>query len=185
MFQKIINQLKPKMQEVIDKLGDTFRGIRTGRASSALVENIAVSYYGSKVPLKQMANITTPDASLIVIQPYDVNSLGDIELAIQNSDIGINPSSDGRAIRLSLPPMTAERREELVKMIHKTAEESRIVLRNLREEAWREVKQLESQKQITEDDRYQAEKELNKLIEDFNRKINDLIETKEKEIRTI
>ncbi len=185
MFQKIISQLKPKMQEVIDKLGDSFRGIRTGKASSALVENIAVNYYGSKVPLKQMANITTPDANLIVIQPWDVNSLGDIELAIQNSEIGINPSNDGRMIRLSLPPMTAERREELVKMIHKAAEESRIVLRNLREEAWREVKQLESQKQITEDGRYQAEKELNKLIEDFNRKVTDLIETKEKEIRTI
>jgi len=185
VFQKIINQLKPKMQEVIDKLGDSFRGIRTGKASSVLVENIVVNYYGSKVPLKQIANISTPDASLIVIQPWDVNSLEDIELAIQNSDIGINPSSDGRAIRLSLPPMTAERREELVEMVHKAAEESRIVLRNLREEAWREVKQLESQKQITEDDRYQAEKELNKLIEDFNRKATDLIETKEKEIRTI
>ena len=185
MFQKIVSQLKPKMQEVIDKLQENFRGIRTGKASSALVENIAVSYYGSKVPLKQMANITTPDASLIVIQPYDANSLGDIELAIQNSDIGINPSSDGRSIRLSLPPMTAERREELVRMIHKAAEESRIVLRNLREDAWREVKQLESQKQITEDDRYSAEKELNKIIEEFNHKINGLIETKEKEIRAI
>jgi len=185
MFQKIVNQLKPKMQEVIDKLRDNFRGIRTGKASSALVENIAVSYYGTKVPLKQMANITTPDASLIVIQPWDVNSLGDIEMAIQNSDIGINPSSDGRAIRLSLPPMTAERREELVRMIHKAAEESRIVLRNLREEAWREVKQLENQKQITEDDRYRAEKELNKIIEEFNHRINELIEAKEKEIRTI
>jgi len=185
MFQKIVSQLKSKMQEVIDKLQENFRGIRTGKASSALVENIAVSYYGSKVPLKQMANITTPDASLIVIQPYDANSLGDIELAIQNSDIGINPSSDGRSIRLSLPPMTAERREELVKMIHKAAEETRIVLRNLREEAWREVKQLETQKQITEDDRYSAEKELNKIIEEFNHKINELIETKEKEIRAI
>lgn len=185
MFQKIVSQLKSKMQEVIDKLQENFRGIRTGKASSALVENIAVSYYGSKVPLKQMANITTPDASLIVIQPYDINSLGDVELAIQNSDIGINPSSDGRSIRLSLPPMTAERREELVKMIHKAAEESRIVLRNLREDAWREVKQLETQKQITEDDRYSAEKELNKIIEEFNHKINELIETKEKEIRAI
>ena len=111
--------------------------------------------------------------------------MGDIQLAIQNSGIGLNPSSDGRSIRLSLPPMTAERREELIKMIHKMAEESRVVLRNLREETWREIKKLESQKQVTEDDRYVAEKELNKLIEDFNNKINEQVNAKEKEIRTV
>lgn len=185
MFGKIVGQLKEKMQEVLDKLSENFRGIRTGKASGGLVENILVSYYGTKTPLKQMASITTPDSSSIVIQPWDANSLGDIELAIRNSDIGINPTSDGRAVRLSLPPMTADRREELIKMIHKSAEESRIVLRNLREEAWREVKQLEIQKQITEDDRYSAEKELNKIIEEYNQKITKAIEEKEKEIRTI
>ncbi len=185
MFQKIISNLQSKMQQVLDKLAESFRSLRTGKASASLVENISVSYYGSKVPLKQTASITTPNASLIVIQPWDANALGDIELAIQNSEIGLNPSSDGRVIRLSLPPMTAERREELVRMIHKMAEESRVVLRNLREEAWREIKNLENVKQITEDDRYVAEKELNKLIEDFNKKINVQVETKEKEIRTI
>lgn len=185
MYQSAINKLKPKMQEVVDRLAETLKGLRTGKANAALVENIVVSYYGSKVPLKQTANITIPDASLIVIQPWDANALGDIQLAIQNSGIGLNPSSDGRSIRLSLPPMTAERREELVKMIHKMAEESRVVLRNLREESWREIKSFESQKQITEDDRYTAEKELNKLIEDYNKKIDAQVEVKEKEIRTV
>lgn len=185
MYQKIINLLKPKMQEVIEKVVENFQSFRTGKANAALVENIAVSYYGSRVPLKQMANIGVPDANLIVIQPWDANSLGDIELAIQNSDIGLNPSSDGRTIRISLPPMTAERRTDLVKMVHRSAEESRIVLRNLREEAWKEIKKMAEGKFITEDDRYQAEKELNIMIEDFNSKINHLIENKEKEIRTI
>jgi len=185
LYQKIINNLRLKMKEVIEKLSENFRGMRTGKASAALVENILVSYYGAKTPLKQMANITAPDPNLIVIQPWDANSLGDIELALRNSDVGLNPSSDGRLIRLSLPPMTAERREELIQLIHKISEESRIVLRNLREEAWKEIKKLENQKQITEDDRYRAEKELNKEISDCNLKINNLIEDKEKEIRTI
>ena len=185
MYQNIIRGLKPKMQEVTEKLEENLRPIRTGKANSALVENILVSYYGTKTPLKQMANISTPDASLIVIQPWDANSLGDIEIAITNSEIGINPTNDGRAIRLSLPPMTAERREELVKMIHKTAEECRIALRNLREEAWKDAKKLETDKQLTEDDKYAAEKELNKLIEEYNSKINQIIETKEQELRTI
>ena len=185
MYQAIIRNLRPKMDEVTEKLSENFRSLRTGKANSALVENIAVSYYGTKAPLKQMANISTPDASLIVIQPWDANSLGDIELAIRNSEIGINPTSDGRVIRLALPPMTAERRQDLIRLLHKSAEECRVVLRNLREEAWKEIKKLESQKQITEDDRYRAEKELNKLIDDFNSKIDELVGAKEKEIRTI
>ena len=185
MYQAIIRNLHPKMQTVLDKLSEDFRGLRTGKANSSLVENIAVSYYGSKVPLKQMAQISVPDPNNILIQPWDANSLGDIELAIRNSEIGLNPSSDGRLIRLSLPPMTAEHREELIKILHQTAEECRIALRNLREDSWKEIKKLESNKQITEDDRYGAEKELNKIIEDFNRKINELVDVKEKEVRTI
>jgi len=185
LYQTIIRNLRPKMQEVIDKLLENFRGLRTGKANSAIVENIAVSYYGTKTSLKQMAQISIPDPNSILIQPWDANSLGDIEQAIRNSEIGINPTSDGRTIRLSLPPMTAERRQELVKMIHRTAEECRIAMRNLRENAWKEIKKLESQKQITEDDRYGAEKELNNLIEKFNQEVNVLVEDKEKEIRAI
>lgn len=185
MYQKIISQLRSKMDEVVEKFAESLKGLRVGQANAGLVENIAVSYYGSKIPLKQMANISIPDPNLIVIQPWDNNSLNDIVLAIQNSDVGLNPSSDGRAIRLVLPPMTEEIRQDLAKMIHKTAEECRIVLRNLREEAWKKVKNLEEQKQVTEDDRYRAEKELNKLIDDYNLKINQVLEKKEKEIRTI
>lgn len=185
MYQTIIRNLRPKMQEVRDKLAENFRALRIGKANAALVENILVTYYGSKVPLKQMAQISVPDPSSILIQPWDANSLGDVELAISNSEIGLNPTSDGRQIRLSLPPMNAERRQDLIRLLHKSAEECRIAMRNLREDSWKEIKELESQKQITEDDRYTAEKELNKLIEDFNLKIDELVQTKEKEIRTI
>ncbi len=185
MYQAIIRNLNPKMDEVIEKLSENFRALRTGKANSALVENILVDYYGTKAPLKQMANISIPDAGTITIQPWDANSLGDIELAIRNSEIGLNPTSDGRMVRLSLPPMTAERREDLVKMIHKTAEECRVAIRNLRENAWKEIRKLEGQKQITEDDRYLAEKDLNKIIDDNNTKINKLVEDKEKEVRTV
>ena len=185
MYQQVIRNLRPKMQETVDKLSENFRKLRTGQASSALVENILVSYYGTKVPLKQMANISIPDPNSITIQPWDNNSLGDIEQALRNSEIGLNPINDGRLIRLNLPPMTAERREELVRILHQTAEECRIALRNLREEAWKQSKKLEEAKQITEDDRYLAEKELNKLIEEFNLKINELIEAKEKELRMV
>ncbi len=185
MYQKIIRNLRPKMEAALEKLAENFRQLRTGKANSALVENILVSYYGTKVPLKQMANISIPDPNSIAVQPWDNNSLGDIELALRNSELGINPSNDGRLIRITLPPMTAERREELVKMLHQTAEECRIAIRNLREESWKEIKKLENQKQITEDDRYNAEKELNKLIDEYNLKINDLIENKEKDLRAI
>jgi ribosome recycling factor len=173
------------MNEVMEVLKEDLKSIRTGKSNPGLVEGIMVSYYGSNVPLKQMANISTPDANLIVIQPWDVNSLGDIELAIQNSKIGLTPSSDGRMIRLALPPLTADRREEIIKMVHQKAESARVVLRNLREESWREIQQQEKANQITEDDRYDAEKELNNLIRDYNQKVETLIKDKEKEIRTI
>ena len=185
MYQGILNKLRPKMQEVLEKFEDSLKGLRVSQANAALVENISVSYYGSNTPLKQMANISIPDPNLIVVQPWDNNSLNDIVLAIENSKVGLNPSSDGRTIRLVLPPMTAERREDLVKMIHTSSEQSRIVLRNLREDTWKSIKQLKTRKEITEDDCYKAEKDLNKMIDDFNLKINQLITNKEKEIRAI
>ncbi len=185
MLQPILNRLRPKMDEVIQKLKEDLQTVRTGKASVALVDNIFVSYYGAQTPLKQMAQVNTPDANLIVIQPWDINSLGDIEIALRNADLGFGVTNDGRVVRISLPPMTEERRMEFIKLIHQKAEAVRITLRNLREEAWREVQRLEKAGSLTEDDRYQGEKDLNKLIEDFNKKIQELIEAKEKELKTI
>ena len=150
MYQTEMKIMRQKFEQVIEKLKDDFRGIRTGRASAGLVENIVVSYYGQNTPLKQMANITTPDASLIQIQPWDKNALGDIELAIRNSDLNLSPTNDGNVVRISLPPMTQERREELVRNISKKAEEGRIALRNVRGETWEQIQKMQKSGEITD-----------------------------------
>lgn len=185
MYQKVISELKRKFDQVVEKLSENFAGVRTGRASSSLVDNIMVTYYGSTVPLKQMAQVTTPDASLIVIQPWDKGALADVELAIRNSDLGLSPTNDGSVVRVALPPLTEERRNELIRNISKKGEEGRIALRNVRGEAWDQIKRMEKNAEITEDDRYRGEEELNKIIDEYNKKIESLIEEKEKELRTI
>lgn len=185
MYQQVIKVLEDKFDQVIDKLKEDFAGIRTGRASSGLVDNIMVTYYGSTVPLKQMAQVSTPDASLIVIQPWDKGALADVELAIRNSELGLSPTNDGSVVRVSLPPLTQERRDELVRNISKKGEEGRIALRNVRGEAWDKIKKMEKNAEITEDDRYNAEEDLNKRIDEYNKKIEVLVGEKEKEIRTI
>lgn len=185
MLQEIFNQLRPKMDEVLVKLGEELHGIRTGKASPSLVENISVSYYGVQTPLKNMANVTAPDASLLAIQPWDVNSLSDIENALRNSNLGLAVSNDGRVVRISLPPLTEERRNEFVKLIHQKEEVCRIALRNLRKDAWEEVQRLQKASEITEDDRYRGEEDLNKIIEDYNKKIQTVIDAKEKDLKTI
>ena len=184
MYQTILSKLQPKMLEVTTKLKEDLQTIRTGKASPALVENILVSYYGVQTPLKNMANVSTPDATLISIQPWDINSAGDIEAAIRNANLGFGVTSDGRTVRISLPPLTEERRMDFVKLARQKAEAARIVLRNLREEAWKEVQGLEKAGSLTEDDRYAAEKDLNRIIEDYNKRIQDLTEDKEKELKT-
>ncbi len=185
MYQSIINSTRPKMQEVIEKFQETLKNLRTGRASGGLVESIKVNYYGTPTLLKQLASINIPQANSIIITPWDLNSLGDIELAIRNSDIGMSPVNDGKTIRLTLPSMTEERRNELIKSLRKTEEEAKIVLRQLRQDAWEEIKNLEKEGKVTEDDRYRSEEELNKIINEFNKNIESLTEQKEKELQSI
>jgi len=185
MYQTEMKILRQKFEQIIDKLKEDFKGIRTGRSSTGLVENIVVSYYGANTSLKQMANINTPDASQIVIQPWDKNALGDIELAIRNSDLNLSPSNDGNIIRIVLPPMTQERREELIRNISKKAEEARIALRNVRSETWESIQKMEKAGSLTEDDRYTAEEELNKTINDYNKKVEEVLNEKETEIKSI
>jgi ribosome recycling factor len=185
MYDKEIRALKDKFEQVVSKLNEDFAGIRTGRASSGLVENILVSYYGSTQPLKQMATLTVPDPSHIVVQPWDKNALGDIELAIRNSDTGLSPVNDGSLVRINLPSMTEEHREELIRGITKKGEEARIALRNVRGETWDRIKKMEKDGELTEDDRYSAEKELNDLINDYNQKIETTVTEKEKDLRSI
>jgi ribosome recycling factor len=173
------------MQEVIDQFQESLKNLRTGRASAGLVESVKVNYYGTPTLLKQLASINIPSANSIVITPWDQNSLGDIELAIRNSDIGMSPVNDGKSVRLSLPPMTEERRNELVKNLHKIEEEAKIALRQVRQDAWDEIKKLEKDGKVTEDDRYRSEEELNKGITDFNKNIEAVTLQKEKELQSI
>lgn len=184
-LQPILAQLKPKMAEVVDKLEEELRTVRTGKASSSLIENVVISYYGAQTPLKSMANITAPDAFLLVVQPWDANALNDIVNGIESADLGLNTSNDGRVIRIALPPLTQERRQEFVKLIHQKAESARIALRNVRQSAWEEIQTEKKSGELTEDDLYSGEKDLNKLIEDANDKIKTAIEVKEKELKTI
>ncbi|OQA53007.1 MAG: Ribosome-recycling factor [candidate division WS2 bacterium ADurb.Bin280] len=185
MYQKMLDELKKKFEHIIERLSEDIATVRTGRSSSSLVDNISVTYYGSTMPLKQMAQVTTPDPSSIVIQPWDKGALNDIELAIRNSDLGLSPTNDGSFIRISLPPLTEERRNELIRNVSKKGEEGRIALRNIRGEVWDQIKKMEKKSEITQDDRYKAEEELNKIIDEYNRKIEAMIESKEKELKTI
>lgn len=185
MYQSIINSTKPKMQDVINQLNQEYKNLRIGKASASLVEGIKVEYYGTLTPLQQMASISTPDAKTITIQPWDKNNLGDVELAIRNADLGLNPVNDGNSVRINLPPLTEERRQELVKHIKVIAEEARVALRNIRGEVWNSIKALEKDKKLTEDDRYRAEEELNKIIDEFNRKIEEETDKKSAELMKV
>lgn len=181
----IYAQAKPKMQEAIDKLNDSLKTLHTGRASTMLVEDLTVEQYGARQPLRNVATIATPDATLITITPWDKSILGAIEAAVRNSGRNLNPSNDGTMVRIALPPMSQERREEMVKLVNKMAEETRVALRNVRKDAWEQVQNEVKSSVLTEDDKYVGEKDLNKMIDDFNAKVAELVAAKEKEVRTI
>lgn len=173
------------MAKVIASLAENLKTLRSGRASPALVEDITISYYGTPTPLKHVASITLSGPKLIVIAPWDKSILTEIENSIRLADIGINPINDGQVVRVAIPSLTEENRKELVKKLHLAVEEVRVALRTIRRDAWDEIQEMERGGKISEDDRYAAEKELNKLIEEMNGQVDDMTETKEKEIMTI
>jgi len=170
-----------KMEKTIKALGDEFNTIRTGRASASLFDRVMVEYYGSPTPLNQVANISIPEARLIVVQPFDKNSLGDIEKSILTSDLGLNPSNDGKVIRIAIPPLTEERRKDLVKQAKAVAENSRVAIRNHRRDANDAIKKGD----FPEDEQKKGTEEIQKLTDDFIKKINDILALKEKEIMEI
>lgn len=182
MLIQIYRQLRQKMEEILARFAEEIAKIRVGRVNSELVEKISVVYYGTPTPLKSLASISVPDASQILIDPWDKNALGDIELALGNADLGVNPVNDGKGVRLKFPPMTEEQRKEVIKSLHGKAEATRVALRTARGEAWETIQRLEKEKKLSQDDRYAGEKELNKIIEAFNQKIDNLTAAKEKEI---
>lgn len=179
---RIAKEAEGRMKDALEAIGKQFAGIRTGRAHPGLVEAIKVDYYGTKTPLKQLANITTPDPRSVVIQPWDKNSMNMIEKAIQNSDVGITPTNDGKVIRLSMPQLTQERREELKKVLHRITEEGKVSIRNARHHAIDEATKAEKDNRMTEDDKFLAREKVEKVTKEYTKKMQEALEDKEKEI---
>ena len=159
--------------------------IRTGHATPALIEHVKVDYAGVPTPLNQLAGISAPEAGLLVIQPWDRNSIGSIEKAILKAELGLNPSNDGNIIRISIPPLSEERRQELIKVVHKRIEERRVVVRNLRHEAMNVLKKLEKDKEISQDEHKRAQEQLQKITDRFISDIEQLGKDKEKELMEV
>ncbi len=174
-----------KFQKAIDHLKQELAGLRTGRASAALVENISIDSYGAKMPLAHVASISTPDPKTIAIQPWDKANIGPIEKAIQASNIGLNPVNDGMLIRLSIPSMTEERRKEMVKVLGQITEQARIAVRNVREEIIKELKKQQEDNELTEDGLETSKKQLQEAVDKLNDQIKEIAAAKEKEIMTI
>jgi ribosome recycling factor len=185
MPNAVLNQAKERMDNAIGAFSRDLASIRAGRANASLLDRITVDYYGAPTPLNQMAGISVPEARLLAIQPYDKTTLGDIEKAIMKSDIGITPSNDGTIIRLAIPALTEERRKEIVKTVKKEAEESKVVIRNVRRDANEEFKKLEKNAEITEDELHRNGDEIQKLTDSYIKKIDDLAKAKEDEILEI
>lgn len=180
--KSILHDIEEQMKKSVEATHREFSEIRTGRASPSLVEGIRVEYYGAPLPLKQIASITIPDARLIVIQPWDKSILGEIERAILKSDLGVNPTCDGKLIRINIPQLSQERREELAKIVKKMAEEGRVSLRTIRRDAKEEIEKLEKDKHITEDEKFKGIDDLDKLTNNYIKKIDEILANKEKEL---
>ncbi len=181
-MQATFKDAEGKMQKAIDTLVREFAGVRTGRATTALLEGIRVEYYNTLTPLNQVATLSVPDSKTLLVQPWDATLLPKIEKAIQKSDLGLTPMNDGKLIRLSLPPLTEERRRHLAKLVGKLAEETRVAVRNVRREAKDRLRAQEKEKQISEDDAKRGEAELQKLTDRFIQKVEELLKRKEQEI---
>jgi ribosome recycling factor len=177
-----VEEARDRMHKAIGHLQDEFASIRTGRATPALVDKLKVDYYGSEVPLQQLAGFTVPEPRVLVVSPYDKGALKAIEKAIQASDLGVNPSNDGQIIRLTFPELTQERRKDLVKVVKGRAEESRVAVRNVRRHARQELEALEHDGEMSRDDLDRIEKELEKLTHDTVAEIDTMLAHKEKEL---
>jgi ribosome recycling factor len=185
MANESLKTIEDKMKNSVKMFREDLATIRTGHASPGLVEHIKVDYAGVPTPLNHIAGITAPEAGLLVIQPWDKNTIGNIEKAILKSDLGLNPSNDGNIIRISVPPLSEERRQELIKIMHKRLEERRVVVRNLRHEALNELKKLEKDKDISQDEYHRAQEQLQKLTDSHIIEIDELGKEKEKELMEV
>jgi ribosome recycling factor len=182
MVDDIFTETERRMQKAVEALRQDLTAVRTGRASAALLERIQVDYYGTLTPINHVANVSVPEARLLVIQPYERKMLTDIEKAIQKSDLGINPNNDGQVIRLSIPPLNEERRRDLVKTVHKKLDEHKIAVRNIRRDANDKLREREKKKEISEDELKRSIERLQKLTDRFIDEMEKVGKTKELEI---
>ena len=181
----VINETKPKMQSVIDDLMRKLAAVRTGRASTGILDNVMVDYYGTPTPLNQMASVAVPEPQLLTIQPWDATQINEIEKAINQANLGINPSNDGKLIRLPIPPLNEERRQQLAKQVHEIAEEHKIAIRSVRQHSNNELKRQLNEKEISEDNERIGLDEVQKLTNEFSAQIDELSKKKEEEILTV
>ncbi len=180
--ESTLEEAGKKMRGAIAVLTEQFSGIRTGRATPALLSRVSFDYYGTQQPLKDMASISVPEPRMLVIQPFDKGAIGAMEKAIQSSDLGLTPSNDGNVIRLSFPPLTEERRRELIKVVKERAEEAKVAVRNVRRHSKEEMERLEREHTISEDELRRSEKELQKLTDQFVAEVDEVLGHKEKEL---
>lgn len=185
MLREAYQDAENRMKGAVHSLEEDLSSIRTGRANPSLVERITVDYYGMPTPLQQLASISVPEARTLLIKPFDAGSTKAIERAIQSSDLGLNPNNDGKSIRLNLPPLTEERRRELVKVVHHRVEEARVAVRNIRRDTIKDLREFEEEKIISEDELKRAEEELQKTTDRYIEELNALGVRKEKEIMEV
>lgn len=185
MIDDVLADAEKRMRSSIDALKRDLANIRTGRASTGLVEHLDIDYYGASTPLNQLATITTPEARLLVITPWDKSSLGAIEKAIQKSDLNLNPSNDGKVVRIPVPPLTEERRKQLVKVVRQRVEDDRVSIRNVRRDSINDVRDLEHEKMVGEDDAKRTQEKLQALTDRYVKEAESIGAQKEQEILTV
>lgn len=185
MTKDILDAQEDKMKKTLEGLKKDYGTLRAGRAAPSLLDKVMVDYYGTPTPVNQLANVTVPEPRMIMIKPWDKKSLKDIEKAIMKSDLGLMPNSDGSIIRLAIPQLTQERRKELVKVVGKKAEEAKVAMRNIRRDGNEAIKKLEKNKQITEDDRKEAQEDIQKLLDKYIKLVDSTKASKEKEVMEV
>ena len=185
MIDDLLQDAEERMDKSVTAARGELNGVRTGRASATLLDRIQIDYYGQQTPLRQLATINVPEPRMLTIQPFDPNSLKQIEKAIQESDLGLTPSNDGKLIRLPIPQLTEERRKELVRVVRQIAEDGRVAVRNIRRDAIHHMKELSSKGEVGKDDEHRAEEQVQKLTEGHTHSIDELLKTKEQEIMEV
>ena len=185
MIRDLLQDTEERMDKAVEALRDNLMTIRTGRASPTLVERLSVEYYGTLTPLNQLATISVPEPRLLAIRPWDLTALASIQKAILKSELGLTPSSDGKIIRLAIPRLTEERRQELVKVVGKRLEEGRVAIRNIRRDAIEDLREMENEKMISEDDLYRTKDDVQELTDKFVVRMNEIGHDKEQEIMEI